>query len=494
MSKHFIHRPRWLTWRSALLCAPLLLLIWMAVASYDDLRTHQQRVDSSDRVLALLVALIPMHAQMQQAESGQRGYLLTGKESYLAPFWSATEKHDEFFRMIKPFATKVPGGTERLERLRALTAAKFAEMQKAIDLYRSKGLPAALEVVENDVGQGNMIQIRTEINEFVRDTYAVSEAYREASIKATTRTTLIVTLGASAMFLLLVVATVMIEREQLRQRIDAARIRELNQTLEVKVHDRTHALEEANRELEAFCYSVSHDLRAPLRSVEGFAKILERDYKDKPLDARAHDLMKRMSSSTIRMGQLIDDLLNLSRIARGGIVTSLVDLSELARTVAQELASQNPGRHIDVSIAPNLTARGDARLLTLAIENLFGNAWKFTRNEAQPRLEFGQSYTAEQTAFFVRDNGVGFDMAHSSQLFVPFQRLHSDSEFEGTGIGLATVQRVIHSHGGRIWAESSLGHGATFFFTIPTQRRNAIDQIEADSNGGGQSGRRVTHS
>jgi light-regulated signal transduction histidine kinase (bacteriophytochrome) len=166
----------------------------------------------------------------------------------------------------------------------------------------------------------------------------------------------------------------------------------------------------------------------------------------------------------------------LSRIARSGIAPSAVDLSELARTVAQELAAQNPGRHIDVSITPGLQVQGDARLLRVAIENLFGNVWKFTRNKSEPQLTFGQSESAGETAFFVRDNGVGFDMAHYAQLFVPFQRLHSDSEFEGTGIGLATVQRVIHCHGGRIWAESRPQNGATFFFTIPTPRRTVLDQ------------------
>jgi light-regulated signal transduction histidine kinase (bacteriophytochrome) len=161
--------------------------------------------------------------------------------------------------------------------------------------------------------------------------------------------------------------------------------------------------------------------------------------------------------------------------------------------VAHEIAAQNPGRQVDVSVTPGLSVHGDARLIRVALENLFGNAWKFTRHQTQPRLSLGQSETAEGNAFFVRDNGVGFDMAHSAQLFVPFQRLHRDSEFEGTGIGLATVQRVIQCHGGRIWAESAPGAGATFFFTIPTERRTVLDQSEADLDGGGQRGRRTAH-
>jgi light-regulated signal transduction histidine kinase (bacteriophytochrome) len=338
-----------------------------------------------------------------------------------------------------------------------------------------------------------MAQIRTEINEFVREAYTESQARRDESTAATTRTTAIVTVGASILFLLLAVTTFLIERDQQRQRVDAFQIQELNQSLEARVLERTQALEVANRELEAFCYSVSHDLRAPLRSVEGFAAILTRDYVDRPLDAKANDLMRRMSASTIRMGQLIDDLLNLSRIARGTIEPSIVDLSALAATVTQDLGSQNPGRPLEVSIEPKLLVQGDLRLLRVALENLFGNAWKFTRNKAQARIEFGRLQGPEGTAFFVRDNGVGFDMAHAQQLFVPFQRLHSDSDFEGTGIGLATVQRVIHSHMGRIWAESNPGSGATFYFTIQTEQRGELDRKETDLNGGGQSGRRITH-
>ena len=341
-----------------------------------------------------------------------------------------------------------------------------------------------------------MAQIRTQINEFFRATYAESQARRDESLKATTRTTAIVTLGASMLFLLLAVATILIEREHHRQQVDAMQIQELNLTLEDRVHNRTRELETANRaNLRSLRYSVSHDLRAPLRSVEGFSKMLARDYAGKLLDARASDLMHRMSASTVRMGQLIDDLLNLSRISCAAQSSLLPwDLSALAAEVAQELVVQNEGRTpIEVSIQPDLSVEGDPRLLQVALENLFGNAWKFTRAQSHPRIEFGRSASPEGMAFFVRDNGVGFDMAHSAQLFVPFQRLHSDTEFEGTGIGLATVQRVVQSHGGRIWAESSPGCGATFYFTIQIKGRGALERKQIDSNGGGQPGRRAAH-
>jgi len=485
--------PGWITWRTALLCAPLLVVIWMGVVSYRNLQSFQQRVVSTDRIFAVITGTTELVSQLEDAESGKRGYLLTGKESFFLLYANAVKQIDESFRGLLPFADEIPDGAQQLERLRTLSDGKIAEMRKAIGLYRTEGLPAALQVVEADAAQQHMAQIRAELTAFTARAYAARYELRDASVAATSRTNLIVAAGALGLFLLLVFATILIERDQQKQRLDALQIQELNQTLENKVLDRTRALEEANRELESFCYSVSHDLRAPLRSVEGFAKILARDYTGKQLDARADDLMRRMSTSTIRMGQLIDDLLNLSRIARGGIEPSEVDFSEMASAVAQELAVQHPGRHVEVSIAPEVHVRGDPRLLRVALENLFGNAWKFTRDQAHPRLEFGQSASPDMAAFFVRDNGAGFDMAHSAQLFVPFQRLHSDSEFEGTGIGLATVARVIQCHGGRIWAESSPGSGATFYFTIATERRGDFEQNKADFNGGGQSGRRVAH-
>jgi len=490
-------RPRWLTWRTALLCAPLLLVIWIGAASSRNLKSFKLRLAGSDRIFKAISSSTELFSQLQDAESGKRGYLLTGQESFLAPYHTAVAGIDQSFRDLFESAQEIPDGAQRLRRLKKLSEAKIAEMQKAIDLFRTTGLPAALEVVEDDAAQHHMAQIRAELGAFIDAAYQARAVKRDNSLIATSRTNLIVTWGAVGLFLLLAFATILIERDQQKQRLDGLRIQELNETLENRVLDRTRALEEANRELESFCYSVSHDLRAPLRSVEGFAKILARDYTGKQLDARADDLMRRMSTSTIRMGQLIDDLLNLSRIARGGIEPSMVDLSELASTVVQELAVQHPGRQVEVSIAPEVHVRGDPRLLRVALENLFGNAWKFTRDQAHPRLEFGQlaslDHVGEMAAFFVRDNGAGFDMAHSAQLFVPFQRLHSDSEFEGTGIGLATVARVIQCHGGRIWAESSPGLGATFYFTIATERRSGFDQNKADFNGGGQSGRRVAH-
>lgn len=227
----------------------------------------------------------------------------------------------------------------------------------------------------------------------------------------------------------------------------------------------TGRLTEANKELEAFSYSVSHDLREPLRSIDGFGRALLEDSPD-TLDDQGKNYLNRMIVASRRMGQLINDLLKLSRITRGEMSLSAVDLSAMARSIATELQEKEPERQVECIIAKELTAHGDPQLLRIALENLLANAWKFTKKCPRAVIEFGIVPYNGKPAYFVRDNGVGFDMAYAYKLFIAFQRLHALSEFEGTGIGLATVQRIIHRHGGKIWAESETGKGATFYFRL----------------------------
>ncbi|TET16261.1 MAG: PAS domain S-box protein [Dehalococcoidia bacterium] len=242
-------------------------------------------------------------------------------------------------------------------------------------------------------------------------------------------------------------------------------IRSLNEELEQRVIERTTQLQAVNKELEAFAYSVSHDLRAPLRSMEGFSQVLLEDYADW-LDTQGRDYLQRVRSASQRMGELINDLLNLSRVTRSELRRETVDLSALAQTIATELRQSQPERRVEFIITPGLVVTGDATLLRAALENLLENAWKFTKKRPRARIEFGYAETGGQSAYFVRDNGVGFDMAYAGKLFGAFQRLHSSNEYEGTGIGLATVQRIIHRYGGNIWAESAVDQGATFHFTL----------------------------
>jgi PAS domain S-box-containing protein len=247
------------------------------------------------------------------------------------------------------------------------------------------------------------------------------------------------------------------ERKQVEREIE-----KLNETL------RQHAqqLEAANKELEAFSYSVSHDLRAPLRSIDGFSQALLEDYNEK-LDSHGKSYLERVRAATQRMGQLIDDMLDLSRVTRTEMRQEKVDISALAEAIALELKSSAPERKAEFVIRRGLCATGDARLLRVVLQNLLGNAWKFTSKRHAAQIEFGATARPDgKTAFFVRDNGAGFDMAYAHKLFGVFQRLHGMAEFEGTGVGLATVQRIIRRHGGEAWAEGKVEEGAAFYFTL----------------------------
>ncbi len=255
------------------------------------------------------------------------------------------------------------------------------------------------------------------------------------------------------------------EREVGERRRAEEEVLRLNAELETRVKQRTTELQATNAELEAFCYSVSHDLRAPLRSIDGFSQALLEDFpKEVPEEASRY--LGRIRASTQRMGQLIEDLLNLSKVSRGELARRDVDVGELARQVVADVQSREPARKVEVSVWDGMQAYADPRLLRAALENLIGNAWKFSAKAEQPRIEIGLLRDGQEATFFVRDNGAGFDMRYANKLFGAFQRLHSANEYQGTGIGLATVQRIVHRHGGRIWADATPGKGAVFFFTL----------------------------
>jgi light-regulated signal transduction histidine kinase (bacteriophytochrome) len=233
--------------------------------------------------------------------------------------------------------------------------------------------------------------------------------------------------------------------------------------LEELVRERTIKLEAANKELEAFSYSASHDLRAPLRTIEGGSQALLEDCGDK-LDIQGKDYLIRIRTATRHMAELIEDLLQLSQITRAEMNIENIDLTRIARSVIDELQKSQPQRHVEIRIADGMEETADLKLMRIVLENLLGNAWKFTAKKAQTVIEFGFIKEGGGKVYFIRDNGSGFDMAYADKLFAPFQRLHTEDEFPGTGIGLATVRRIINRHGGTVWTEGQAGKGATFYF------------------------------
>ena len=263
------------------------------------------------------------------------------------------------------------------------------------------------------------------------------------------------------------VITLIHDITELRQAVAA--VKDLNAALEDRVRQRTADLTEANKELESFSYSISHDLRAPLRGIDGFSHLLMDEYGDR-LDDQGREYLERVRRAAQRMGSLIDDLLDLSRVNRHEMRRDLVDLSAIAKDVVEELRKSAPDRTVKVHIEEGCHALGDPQLLRVLLENLLGNAWKYTSKTPDAEISFGQEAAAsDENIFYVRDTGVGFDMAYVDNLFLPFQRLHKTEDFEGSGVGLASAARIVRRHRGRIWAESgaeSAGHGATFRFTL----------------------------
>ena len=231
------------------------------------------------------------------------------------------------------------------------------------------------------------------------------------------------------------------------------------------MQERTAQLEAANKELESFAYSVSHDLRAPLRAISGFSRILLEE-SEPLLDETAKGYLDRIMAGSQRMGQLIDDILKLSRLSRTEMVLDRVNISAMVQEIAAELQAAEPERRVEFSIEDNLVVVGSQRLLRIALANLLGNAWKFTSRKPQAKIAFGSIEPDGKRSYFVRDNGSGFNMQYADKIFKPFERLHKESEFPGTGIGLAIVHRIIQRHHGRVWAESAEGQGSTFYFSL----------------------------
>jgi signal transduction histidine kinase len=450
---------------------------WLAFRSVESLVRSQYWVDHTWQSINQVERIM---GSAKDAETGSRGYLITGDEEYLAPYSSATREIPAELNSFQHLTADNPTQQANLAGMRATLDQRLASIQQGIDLRRRGSTDASHALVLTGTGKVQMDHLRhladrMEIEEHQLLLARIAEAQFSAS---RSRYTLALASGLDFLLIVLMFRYFVRERHmRVASELDAERIavaraqaeeradevRSLNATLEDRVKLRTAELETINRELEAFSYSVSHDLRAPLRTIDGFSLALEEDYAT-IVDDAGRDYIRRVRGGVQRMGQLIDALLQLSRITRAEINKEDFDISQMAASIASDIKEENQGKKITFHIEAGLKAFADPKLIRVALENLFGNAVKFSSKVSAPVVEFG--WDSKQTAWYIRDNGAGFNMIYADKLFNAFNRLHGDKDFKGSGIGLATVARVIHRHHGRIWADSAVDHGATFWFTL----------------------------
>jgi signal transduction histidine kinase len=394
-----------------------------------------------------------MAGALIDAEADERGYLLAGDPRFLEPYERGRAAVAPRLARLRALTADNSSQQTRLAAFAPAAAAQLAAFDRAIARRRELGAAGVGEAAVL-ARQRGMDRLRAQIGEMEGEEARLLVLRDRAMLGSVHRTDLSVAGGAVVAILLLAVAFLALHHEIGQRRAAEQATRHANVLLAA-----------ANGELEAFCYSVSHDLRAPLRAIDGFSLALAEDAADRlaPADRK---MLGRVRGAAQRMSVLIDDLLRLSRISRTALAPRGVDLSAMAGAIVEELRQREPARRAVVEIQPGVRAAGDAGLLQVALQNLLGNAWKFTRQRPEARIAFGEAPGERGPVYFVRDNGAGFDMAYADKLFGAFQRLHSGQEFEGTGIGLATVARIVHLHGGRVWGEAKVDKGATFRFTL----------------------------
>lgn len=422
---------------------------------------ENQKVRHSDEVLNLAGESLKL---VLDSETGFRGYVITTNTEYLEPWENARNKFNQTSEQLLKMVNDNPDQGTQILKIKNLYDAWNTKAVETLQ-YREKfnrDSPDELKKLRKKL----MDSIRLNFDEFI----AAERALRDSRWKTSEETSkqaiyIIIGLG---LFLGMTLATMsLLQLRKLSKNYTTAYslLSEATDHLEETVALRTHELTLANKELEAFSYSVSHDLRAPLRGIDGFSQILVEDYSDK-LDGEAVRYLGFIRSGVQKMGVLIDDLINLSRLTRAEFNKQEIDLATLGGDIMRELQAQNPERKFEFINFNSHKVLADAGLLRAALQNLMENAWKYSRNKDVTFIELGQINKDGLVAFYVKDNGVGFDMRFYDKLFQPFQRLHNKDQFDGSGIGLATVARIIRRHNGTLWAESEIGSGSTFYFTL----------------------------
>ena len=400
-------------------------------------------------------------AALTEAEMAVRTYIRSGGENSLTAYKNAVANVEGQMRELREMADYTPSERPRLNLLLPLVEERLATLAESVERRRTQGVEAALRVSQSDRAETAENTIRNLASSIENE---VERQVTVRSLRATERAThnrLSVFVGDVLSIVLLVLVFHLLNREiGFRERVEAE-VRNLNVELQQRVVD----LRNANQEMEAFSFSVSHDLRSPLAVIGGFSHILTEEYADK-VDDEGKRCMRIIQNNTHKMGQLIDDLLGFSRLGRQAIHPVDIDMEELVRDVFAEVRmTSGRGVHLDIqSVGP---ARGDAAMIRQVWANLLSNAVKFSAHNDQARVEVVGAAKDGENLYSVHDNGAGFDMEYAGRLFGVFQRLHSGEEFEGTGVGLAIVKRIVERHGGRVWGEGKVGEGATFYFTLP---------------------------
>ena len=440
-------------------CLVFAGILVISAVSYRNMTVLLRNSHQDTRSHELIQLLIGMGIRLDEAEDGHRRYLVTGDESYLKPHEILTKRLPEYLRYVRELTHEDPAQGERVALLDDLVQRQLDAERAAVVLRRETGFEGVRGIALAGVAKGELDafhRIQTQMEQ--DENRSIHRRVIESA--AMTRNT-IVLLGTGGLLLFVLLASVyyLIRHDITERRRVAAELAR-----------RGELLGAANKELEAFSYSVSHDLRAPLRHIDGYASLLEKSTVH-ALDDKAKRYLQTISESAKRMGQLIDDLLIFSRMGRQEMLHTRVDLDQLIASVLHDLRPDLQQRDIVWTISALPEVKGDPAMLRQVFSNLISNAIKFTATKPSAAIEIGSDQrNADEIVIFVRDNGVGFDMQYAGKLFGVFQRLHRADEFEGTGIGLANVRRIIHRHGGRTWAEGALGQGATFSISLPTKR------------------------
>ena len=401
-------------------------------------------------------------------ETGGRGYVITGEKSYLEPFELGLKDYTTNRENLKRIGSFNRSQNAKLEEIDSLAQNKIENIKQLITKRKQKSYRETAEFVKTDSGKQIMDRIRFLVDQLTQEQVLVLKSQAAENKSHASSSLISLVSGSLLAAIILILCFVFYQRNDVLRFQAENEIKNLNKTLSEKLKE----TEILNKELESFSYSVSHDLRAPLRAMSGFGEILLDDLSQKINQSEA-DYLQRIISASKKMSRLIDGLLSLSRLTRTQVNKTDVKVLKIVSELATDFEISEGPRRFNLKFNASTTVWGDETLVTLLLQNLIGNAWKFTSKKTDPVIEVGSFERNQKTLFYVKDNGAGFDMKYSNKLFGTFQRLHFESEFEGTGIGLATSKRIVSIHGGEIWAEAKEGEGATFFFYLPDKGESA---------------------